>query len=414
MAAGFRFRCRQICHEQSNIGTMAIPATHQRFESRPGSLYVGFFLNGMAIVLTGALLPRLAQLNHMDDRQAGLLLATQSFGNFLGSFFVSSPPLRSLVTGTGLTFAGLLLASAVITGGTPLWAIYSCFLLFGFGLGEMAAAINLIIGRRNATVRASHLSAINFLWSLGAISSPILIAALITHLSLARFLVLFSFPYLLLLPTLLRRVVLDVPANTSHTIAPDLRRKSYSSRTVLYFALLFFLYGGTEMSLSGWLASYAQRFASATATSNPLAPAALWAGITASRAAGALFLHRIAERRSVTVSIGLCMLSLAALLLSNSTAGVLVFSGAAGFCLGPFFPATVSWAIGEGLPTRILGPLFAICGLGATTLPFLVGIVSNSTSSLRTALLLPILYSAVILGMLAVARPDPGPDHATP
>jgi fucose permease len=389
---------------------MATPATRDRFESRPGSLYVGFFLNGMAIVLTGALLPRLAQLNHMDDRQAGLLLATQSFGNFLGSFFVSSPPRRSLITGTGLTFAGLLLASAVITGGSPLWAIYSCFLLFGFGLGEMATAINLIIGTRNASVRASHLSAINFLWSLGAISSPILIAALITHLSLGKFLVLFSLPFLILLPTLLRRVGSPVPPDQSQTVACALPRKSHSSSTVFHFALLFFLYGGTEMSLSGWLASYAQRFASATATSNPLAPAAFWAGITAGRAAGALFLHRIAERRSVTVSIGLCMLSLAALLLSNSTAEVLVFSGAAGLCLGPFFPATVSWAIGEGLPTRILGPLFAICGLGATTLPFLVGIVSKSTSSLRTALLLPILYSAVILGMLAVPRPVPGPD----
>lgn len=392
---------------------MAWTSTHYRSEACLPGFYIGFFLNGMAIVLTGALLPQLAQLNHLDDREAGLLLATQSFGNFLGSFLVSSPPLRSLFTGPGLTFAGLLVASAVATGGSSLWAIYPCFLLFGFGLGEMAAAINIIVGTRSADARASRLSFINFLWSFGAITSPILIAAVLTHLSLGRFLVLFSLPFLLLLPALFRRVDTAVSQDIPQTVASTLRRRSHSSGTVLYFAMLFFLYGGTEMSLSGWLASYAQRFASASAASDPLAPAAFWAGITAGRGAGALWLHRIQERRAVTASIGLCMISLAALLLSNSVTGVLIFSGTTGFCLGPFFPAAVSWAIGSGLPTRTLGALFALCGLGATTLPFLVGTVSKVTSSLRTALLLPVLYSAVILIVLAVQRSDAGPKAAT-
>ena len=378
-------------------------ATQEQFQARSSVLYTGFFLNGMAIVLTGALLPRLSQLNHMDDRQAGLLLATQSFGNFLGAFLVSNRPLRSLVLGTGFTFAGLLFAGFVAAGGSPLWTIYPGFLLFGFGLGATATATNLIVGARGPAVRARHLSAINFLWSVGAITSPILIAVLITHLTVRSILLLFSLAFLLLLPALLRRVSRPIDNNesTSATILPE----PNPSAAVIYFAVLFFLYGGTEMSLSGWLASYAQRFAGATATSNPLAPAAFWTGITAGRAAGSFFLHRIRESHALMLSSSLCMIALVTLLLSSSTGMVLVLAGAAGFFLGPFFPATVSAAIGTGLPSRRLGPLLALCGLGASTLPFLVGVTSAATASLRTGLMLPILYCALMFITIALYRP---------
>jgi len=379
-------------------------AAQEQFQARSSALYTGFFLNGMAIVLTGALLPRLSQLNHMDDRQAGLLLATQSFGNFLGAFLVSNRPLRSVVLGAGFTFAGLLLASFAVGSGSPLWTIYPGFLLFGFGLGAMATATNLIVGARGPAVRARHLSAINFLWSVGAITSPILIAGLVTHLTVRSILLLFSLAFLLLLPVLLRRVARNVEKNVESTVATLLPEPN-SSSAVIYFAVLFFLYGGTEMSLSGWLASYAQRFAGATATSNPLAPAAFWTGITAGRAAGSFFLHRIRESHALMASTTFCMIALVTLLLSSSTGMILVLAGAAGFFLGPFFPATVSAAIGTGLPSRKLGPLLALCGLGASTLPFLVGIASAATASLRTGLMLPILYSALIFITLAMHRP---------
>ena len=382
---------------------MAI-AAQEEFQARSAGLYSGFFLNGMAIVLTGALLPRLSQLNHMDDREAGLLLAAQSFGNFLGGVLVSNRPLRSVFLGTGFTFAGLLLASFAVGGGSPLWSIYPGFLLFGFGLGAMATATNLIVGARNPAVRARHLSAINFLWSVGAITSPILIAALVTHLSVRRILLLFSLPFLLLLPALLRRVSRPVDSGFQGPVTAALPEPTPPS-AVIYFAVLFFLYGGTEMSLSGWLASYAQRFAGATAASNPLAPAAFWTGITLGRAAGSFFLHRIRESHALMACSALCMTALVTLLLSSSTGTVLFLAGAAGLCLGPFFPATVSAAIGTGLPPRKLGPLLALCGLGASTLPFLVGVASAATASLRTGLMLPILYSVLILITLTLYRP---------
>jgi FHS family glucose/mannose:H+ symporter-like MFS transporter len=64
-----------------------------------------------------------------------------------------------------------------------------------------------------------------------------------------------------------------------------------------------------------------------------------------------------------------------------------------GFGLGPIYPLLLSIALQYSENSTI----FFVAGLGSAILPWLTGIVSSSTSSLRDGLLVPCAASALML-----------------
>ncbi len=377
-----------------------------RFRRLPPGLYAGAVVSGMGTVLTGAVLPSMSRLQHLNDRGAGVLLAAQFLGGFVGGMTVMSPPQRSLRGGALCSLLALTCCAAALVAGLAGWLFDVCLLAFGFGLGQLITAVNLIVGQEAKATRAAHLSLVNLLWSLGAVLSPLGIASVAKRLPLwgvfASFCVLLLGVWL----SLLRATWPQAPRATG-TFSQE------GARTGVWplfaaFALLFFLYGGTENSLSGWMSTYAQRYGGATAVTMPLMTAAVWAGIDAGRAVCALVLRHVDELRAVRVTLCVFVMCAVALLRADSAAEMLVLAGVMGLCLAPIFPAALSVAVELGLPQRQLGAVMAMCGLGASAVPFVVGAVSSGVGSLRVAMALPAVSAAamvVVLLRLRAARP---------
>jgi MFS transporter, FHS family, glucose/mannose:H+ symporter len=75
-----------------------------------------------------------------------------------------------------------------------------------------------------------------------------------------------------------------------------------------------------------------------------------------------------------------------------------------GFGLGPVYPLLLAIALQYSEKT----PIFFVAGLGSAFLPWLTGIVSSSTASLRLGLLVPVFASVWMLALgLRVATLSP-------
>jgi fucose permease len=94
---------------------------------------------------------------------------------------------------------------------------------------------------------------------------------------------------------------------------------------------------------------------------------------------------------------------LGTLLLISSTASLGILPGVflVGFGLGPVYPLLLAIALQYSENTLI----FFVAGLGSAFLPWLTGIISSATSSLRIGLAVPVAASLLmlVLGLRQIA-----------
>jgi fucose permease len=83
------------------------------------------------------------------------------------------------------------------------------------------------------------------------------------------------------------------------------------------------------------------------------------------------------------------------LIATTASAGILPGVFLVGVGLGPVYPLLLATALRYSDRT----PIFFIAGLGSAFLPWLTGIVSSATSSLRLGLLVPVTASVLMLGL---------------
>jgi len=87
---------------------------------------------------------------------------------------------------------------------------------------------------------------------------------------------------------------------------------------------------------------------------------------------------------------------------------------AAGLGFAGIFPILVAWLVkAYGRNSRRIGAImFSFAGLGGATMPWLVGLTSTGTGSLRAGLLLPLAGCLVMFTLIASMREpvfrDPG------
>ena len=172
--------------------------------------------------------------------------------------------------------------------------------------------------------------------------------------------------------------------------------------------ILFYVYVGTENSVSFWAPTHAQRAASWSNNTWSLAPMFFFAGLLGGRGAGAAILLRLKE---VTVALGGILLAAAGqILFITGRSPLTLFAGAflAGLGLASLYPIYIAWLskwFGQRA-RRVGGVMFALAAGGASTMPPLVGVVSHLTESLRYGLLVPLGGCVVMLVVVALLRPD--------
>lgn len=366
--------------------------------------HVAFVPTGVITVLLGPLLPTLASRWALTDTQGGDLFTAQFAASTLGVFLSGELVLRlgyrfAIVTGVALMGLGV---------GLLPWTSWPIGLvavaLWGLGLGVLIPACNLLVAEVHAQNSAAALNLLNFSWSAGAVASPILLAPF-EHRGAVFF-------YLKLLACVLLVIAAGLAAlrmpGRSKTDSGSISAarspfgtlwETLETPLALVLAALFFLYTGVENSVGGWVASYAKRIANGGGTLWVMAPSFFYLALLVGRAAAAPVLRRVSELRLARTGLCVAATGIAALLASNSVIPVLASATLAGIGLASVYPITIA------IMTRTVGRysaavssvMFALAGLGAACVPWLVGFESTQRASLKSGLGVALAACAVML-----------------
>lgn len=369
------------------------PSPNSRTTSRLHTvLYLEFALTGAVTTLLGPLLPLLVKRCSMSDIDAGSLVAAQFAGSLVGALFANRNLRSSVFAGMPLIAIGvgaLAFSSCTLS--------YLCTACYGVGLGLTMSAINLIVAGRQREWRASSLTLLNFLWGVGALSSPVLVEWTQRHQLL---------PWGLLGLGLagLGLWLVMIFTDLSSPLAQQTRSGgSWYSPSLLFFGTLFFLYVGVETSVGDWTALYATRMQHVNNSIAAWSVGCFWLALLSGRLLNVALLRRIPEPLIYWLSLAVALAGISLYLFSYSSRQVLLAALVTGFGLAPVFPLLLSFASESLLACRNSGWVFSSAALGGAVVPWLTGWTSARFGSLRVAFIVPASAAGLIVA-LSLAR----------
>lgn len=372
-------------------------------------LAVDFLLAGLGTVLLGPLLPSVAHAWSLTDAQSGLLLLAKFVGAFLGGVTVPRRLGLGIFAGSLLAFVGFTsfaLSSSLLPG---------CAALFvsGIGLGQIIASTNILTGRRYRTHTGSALSSLNFFWSFGAVITGVLVGAFVPRFGLRNPLLCFAALYLV-------SGMGGVARNTgsgAYVESESEQPRALAAGTIAFFALLLFLYGGLETCLTAWITTFTVRFSDLRLLGGQSGVVLMWASLTGGRALSSIALRHATEQAVQRMGLLLVGIMIAVLGWAHHGWTLSACCILIGLGLAPFFPATFAVLMRKQPPARTAGFVLAVSGLGAAFFPWMMGVLSTRTGSLRIAMAIPwtlaivlLLLSLVFRSTDAFSTPQPGED----
>src|SRR5581483_7085661 len=111
-----------------------------------------------------------------------------------------------------------------------------------------------------------------------------------------------------------------------------------NGKRVAMFALIAFLYVGSETSVGGWLMSYVHRLAISNNFLAPLATSCFWLALLCGRTISPCLLRRINELQLLSYAVFGAFASAVMLLLFRAPRATVMSATCTGLMLGPIFP----------------------------------------------------------------------------
>jgi fucose permease len=372
-------------------------------------LHAGFFLAGMATTLLGPLLPFLTRRWGIADAAAGSAFALQ----FVASTTVSTMSAVVVVrygARQTLSTGFVLIAMGVATLSIMPWPWgLAAIVVYGCGLGLVLPTTNFLVAAANPGKESAAVSLVNVSWSAGAVTWPLLVTRLGTSTSAKVPLLLLSALMLALVARLWfaggRGTPLVNPASSAaarSTVPLDEGRAqpaAVSVALVWIFAGLMFLYSGSEAAVGGWIAEYVHRLSADAPWT--IAPTIFWGALSAGRLLTPVLLTIATERTLLVSGLGAASIATAALVAIPSVPVALSAAAIAGAGLAPAFPinfAALSRDIAASRPS-VVGPVYALTGVGSAMLPWMVGFSSSFAQSLRIAMIVPLAGCVALLAL---------------
>ena len=359
-------------------------------------VHVGFALTGVVTTLLGPLLPLLLAAWRLTDAQGGRLFVTQFVVCVTGAVIAGkvverwgasrTVPPGMMMIAVGLIVLGV--AANVVVGMIGIG-------IYAFGLGFALPATNLLISELEPERRAAALNVLNFSWTLGALLAPLVIAAMLKPFGVRGFL------FLLATIVFVIGAVESVMFPEAPKVSAEIRNGKLAPQLRLWFAVVMlafmFLYVGIENGFSGWVSAFTIRTEHTSQFATAFVQSSFWATLLLGRLLAPLTLRVM--RSSTLIFCGMAIASigivvaLAAPQIAALELGVLL----CGFGLGPVYPTSIA-LFTEWYGTRSTGSSIVLgaCGLGGAVVPWIVGVVSDHSQSLRMGI-------AVTLVCLAVA-----------
>jgi len=244
-------------------------------------------------------------------------------------------------------------------------------------------AVSMYAGQTFAAQSAAPLTLLNFSWSAGALMAPLLAAqVLINNTYRAAYIVLAGAAAVVALTCW---VFIKEPADE---VAPSAVAWGGipNLRFIALFALVTRLEVGIENTTISWLATYAQRSSGIGAAAAAASSSLYWCGFLASRGFSAFLLLRAAPMRVLYCAVIAAVLAGALLvgLPGSVSHGVAMF--VLGAALAPIFPLLLARFFVRARHSSDSRWVLAVCGFGGSVLPWLTGLISGRSGSLRLGL----------------------------
>jgi fucose permease len=270
------------------------------------------------------------------------------------------------------------------------------------GLGSSTTATNLLFGTERPNRRGTMLTRVNLFWGIGAVCCPPFVAAAIAPDTLRLVLLSLSLGALAVFAAAIALLSRIRGSGDARTQPNQVSRLSPS--VFVLFSLLLFLYVGSETSIFGWIATYANRYDGLEPGSAGLLVSAFWISIVFGRAFTPLLVRRTSEFKVLTCGVIAALCGITSLLFSQTPPLTLTAVVVAGMGCAPIFPLTVAGLLNRIGWSQHTGWIFAICGGGAAVVPWATGLLSAHTHSLRTAFALPLIAMVGVLILVLTER----------
>jgi fucose permease len=378
---------------------------------------IAFLPTGILTTLLGPMLPILIARWAMNDTQAGNLFLVQFLAMLVG-VQLSGVLLARWGFRPAFLSGLLLMACGVATlymGSLRLGLVSVAS--YGLGLGLIIPSDNLLIAEissgsgpssgasSRAGSRASAVSLLNFFWGVGAVFCSLMVAWTAAHKLLPFFLGSMAF-FLVLLALAMRNLPFPTAATSAESSASSSWREMAKSPAIWLFAAVFFLYPGAETAVGGWIGSYVSRLGSrGAAAMASMMPAFFWSALTVGRALGSALLRHVSERQVLRVGYAAGAAGIALMLWAPELPEVIGGALITGLSFATLYPITVA-RLSErfGVAARRIGSvMFSLAAVGPAVIPWMVGVISHATGSLRAGLLLP-LGATVILFLIHLLK----------
>ncbi len=390
---------------------------------------IAFLPTGILTTLLGPMLPILIARWAMNDTQAGNLFLVQFLASLVG-VQLSGALLARWGFRPAFLLGLLLMACGVATLYVgSLWLGLASVAAYGLGLGLIIPTDNLLIAEIGSSSgsglnshdgsndssrdssrpgsRASAVSLLNFFWGVGAVFCSLMVAWTAAHRLLPFFLGAVAL-FLVLLALAMRNLSFPAAAKSLEAKFAAANPKEYSassswremakSPAIWLFAAVFFLYPGAETAVGGWIGSFVSRLGSRGAAMSSIMPAFFWSALTVGRAFGTAFLHHFSERRVLRAGCAAGAAGIGLMLWAPALAGVIAGALITGLSFSTLYPITVA-RLSErfGVAARSIGSvMFSLAAVGPAVIPWMVGVISHATGSLRAGLLLPLAATVTL------------------
>lgn len=360
-------------------------------------LAIGFLLAGLGTVLLGPILPSVSLHWHLTDSQGGPLFFAKFLGSFIGGISVPRKLRLGILGGMALAcvgFGAFGLCGGVLTGSLALFVA-------GIGLGQIIASTNILAGHRYRAHTGSALASLNFFWSLGAVGTGVIVAALMPRFGLQNLLLYFAAAFVVtgIGGGLDWRLRSQHPAQLSEALLNEPQNPSLPIEALVAFALLLFFYGGLETCLTGWLTTYTLRYSDKQLLGGQSATILMWTALTVGRGLSSIVLRYVRESTVQRLGLVFSFLLVGALTTTHHAAALSICCILIGLSLAPFFPATFGLLMHRSPSPREAGFILAVSGLGAAAFPWLMGFVSTHSGSLRIAMAVPMALALLLLAV---------------
>jgi fucose permease len=272
------------------------------------------------------------------------------------------------------------------------------------GFGFAIPASNVAVSELNPERRAAALNLLNFCWCIGAVLAAPGVALFRDRgkLAVPQAIIVALSIWVAVWLHKHAQVVHPLPEDESHA-----RRETGGDCGIglpWVLAVLGFLYVGTESSIGGWATSYAQRLSVSGSNAWVIAQSAFWAALLAGRAAAPLALRRLTPEKLVLCCLILSSAGVAAVLVSSGAGSLIAAVALCGIGLAAVFPtvAGIYTQIQSSRSVHSAGMYFVLSSFGGAALPWLVGLISMRTGSLRFGMVVPAAATAAMIALQLV------------